>query len=113
MAYGYTYARSMGWDDISAMENAKTLAKIKKVKDDPIFEGMEDPFTAVEIHGWAVAVIPPGFELLAESTYVQAIRNKTKMIYGEQFHGEIKAPYNDGSTYLVNFLKMAQEEAKR
>ncbi|MGB2705932.1 MAG: discoidin domain-containing protein [Candidatus Omnitrophota bacterium] len=113
MAYGYTYARSMGWEDISSMENAGTRAEIKKVKDDPIFEGMKDPFTAVEIHGWAVAVVPEGFELLAESSYVQAIKNTSRMIYGEQFHGEIKAPYNEGTPYIVNFLKMALERAQK
>ena len=113
MAYGYTYARSMGWDDISSMETAKTRAEIKQVKDDPIFRGMKSPFTAVEIHGWAVAVIPEEFELIAESTYVQAIKNKSKMIYGEQFHGEIKAPYNEGRKYLVNFLKMAIKNSRK
>ncbi|MFC1576215.1 discoidin domain-containing protein [Candidatus Omnitrophota bacterium] len=112
MAYGYTYARSMGWDDISAMEKAGTRAEIKKMKDDPVFKGMKDPFTAVEIHGWAVAIIPDGFELLAESTYVQAMRNKSRMVYGEQFHGEIKAPYNEGTPYLVNFLKLALEKTR-
>jgi GMP synthase-like glutamine amidotransferase len=107
MAYGYTYARSMGWEDISSMESAKTRTQIKKVKDDPIFSEMKDPFTAVEIHGWAVAIIPDGFELIGESTYVQAIRSKSRMVYGEQFHAEIKAPYNEGTPYLINFLKMA------
>ena len=113
MAYGYTYARSMGWDDISAMEKAGTRSEIKKVKTDPLFKGMKDPFTAVEIHGWAVAVIPDGFELLARSTYVQAIRNKSRIVYGEQFHGEIKASYNEGTPYLVNFLKMALAKSRR
>jgi len=107
MAYGYTYARSMGWVDISSMENAGTRAQIKKVKDDPVFKGMKDPFTAVEIHGWEIAVVPEGFETIAESTYIQAIRNKSRMIYGEQFHAEIKASYNEGTPYLINFLKMA------
>jgi len=113
MAYGYTYARSMGWEDISSMENARTRTEIKRVKDDPIFEGMKDPFTAVEIHGWAVAVIPEGFELIAKSSYVQAIKNNSRMIYGEQFHGEIKASYNEGTPYTVNFIKMALERMQK
>jgi len=112
MAYGYTYARSMGWEDISSMEKPKDLSQIKKVKDDPIFAGMKDPFTAVEIHGWAVAFIPDDFELLALSEYVQAIRHRSRMVYGEQFHAEIKASYNEGTPYLVNFLKMALEREK-
>ncbi|MBL7073148.1 MAG: discoidin domain-containing protein [Candidatus Omnitrophica bacterium] len=112
MAYGYTYARSMGWEDISSMEKPKDLSQIKKMKDDPIFRGMKDPFTAVEIHGWAVAFIPDDFELLALSDYVQAIKHRSRMIYGEQFHAEIKASYNEGTPYLVNFLKMALERER-
>jgi len=112
MAYGYTYAGSMGWEDISSMEKTKNLSRIKKVKDDPIFNEMKDPFTAVEIHGWAVAFIPNDFELIAESGYVQAIRHNSRMIYGEQFHSEIKASYNEGAPYLVNFLKMALERER-
>ncbi|MBU1894784.1 MAG: gamma-glutamyl-gamma-aminobutyrate hydrolase family protein, partial [Candidatus Omnitrophica bacterium] len=112
MAYGYTYAHSMGWEDISAMETAHERSQIKTVKEDPIFNGMKDPFTAVEIHGWAVAVIPDGYEVLAESSYIQAIRSKARMVYGEQFHAEIKASYNEGTPYLVNFLKMALDQKK-
>lgn len=112
MAYGYTYAHSMGWEDISAMETAHERNQIKTVKEDPIFNGMKDPFTAVEIHGWAVAVIPDGYEVLAESSYIQAIRSKARMVYGEQFHAEIKASYNEGTPYLVNFLKMALDQKK-
>jgi len=61
----------------------------------------------------AIAVIPEGFELLAESSYIQAIKNTSRMVYGEQFHGEIKAPYNEGTAYLVNFLKMALERTQK
>jgi len=109
MAYGYTYARSMGWDDITAMEKARTRTEIEIVKQDPVFKGMKSPFTAVEIHGWAVAITPGDHEVIARSSYVQAIKSTKKMLYGEQFHGEIKAPYNEGRTYLVNFLEMALE----
>ncbi|MBT3181126.1 MAG: C26 family cysteine hydrolase domain-containing family [Deltaproteobacteria bacterium] len=110
MAYGYTYARSMGWSDISAMESRLKRTEIDQIKKDPVFKGIPDPFTAVEIHGWAVAKLPEGFELIGESSYTQAIKNTSRMIYGEQFHAEIKAPYNQGTPYLVNFLKMALEK---
>lgn len=107
MAYGYTYARSMGWSDITAMESRLKRTEIKQIKEDPVFQGIPNPFVAVEIHGWAIAKMPPDFELIAQSTYNQAIKNGKRMIYGEQFHAEVKVPYNQGSPYLVNFLKMA------
>jgi GMP synthase-like glutamine amidotransferase len=107
MAYGYTNARSMGWEDISAMQVRGKRTEVDIVKGDPVFTGIKDPFTAVEIHGWAVAAIPEGYELLARSSYVQAIKSTSRMIYGEQFHGEIKAEYNQGKPYIKNFLRMA------
>jgi GMP synthase (glutamine-hydrolysing) len=113
MAYGYTYASSMGWDDITALEKAKTRTEITIEKEDPVFEGIPDPFTAVEIHGWAVAQLPEKYEVLAASTYIQAIKNTERMIYGEQFHSEIKAPYNEGRDYIYNFLKMARQKNKK
>ena len=47
------------------------------------------------------------YEVIAKSDYIQAMRSKERTIYGEQFHAEIKVPYNQGAPYLVNFLKMA------
>ena len=32
------------------------------------------------------------------------------MLYGEQFHAEINASYNQGTPFLVNFLKMALDK---
>ena len=112
MAYGYTFARSMGWSDITAMDTPKERKKIQIKKKLPIFDGVPDPFVGVEIHGWEVANTVGLYDVLAESTYIQALKSKTKTIYGEQFHGEIKVPYNQGTPYLVNFLKIAIEKNK-
>jgi len=112
MAYGYTNARSMGWSDISSLKNIKHKTRAYIKKKDPIFKNMPNPFVAVEIHGWAVAKHPVDFEVLAESPYVQAIKSKSRMIYGEQFHAEIKTPNNEGTPYLVNFLEMALKRQK-
>jgi len=49
----------------------------------------------------------------AASTYIQAVKSKSKLLYGEQFHAEIKVPYNQGAPYLANFLKMAIERARK
>ncbi|MBU0731948.1 discoidin domain-containing protein [Patescibacteria group bacterium] len=109
-AYGYTYIGSMGWSDISSMrlEDHLPLSKIKiKKPNDPIFENIPDNFTAPEVHGWSVLHVPKEYQVIAESDYVQAIRHKTKLIYGKQFHAEIKATYNQGVPYIKNFLKLA------
>ncbi|MDD5155509.1 MAG: discoidin domain-containing protein [Candidatus Omnitrophica bacterium] len=110
MAYGFTYARSMGWPDISSMEKSKARQEIKIISKDPVFKGIPDPFVAAEIHGWAIGYLPEGFQVLAQSDYIQAVKNTSRLIYGEQFHAEIQVPYNQAGPYLVNFLKMAREK---
>ncbi len=113
MTYGFTFVRSMGWDALTALEKLSQVKPIEIVKQDPIFKNMKNPFIAPEIHGCSIAIVPEGFELLAKSTYVQAIRNKDKMIYGEQFHAEVEVPYNEGRDYLINFLQMAKNKKQR
>ena len=114
MAYGYTFVRSMGWSDITslALDEHKKMTKITIKKDLPIFQGIPNPFTAPEVHSWAVSPVslPEDYEITSESTYIQTIRSKTKFLYGEQFHAEIKTDYNEATPYLVNFLKMALRE---
>jgi GMP synthase-like glutamine amidotransferase len=112
LAYGYTNVRAMGWSDISSMR-LKDPTEIRIVKKDPIFKGMQTPFVAAEVHSWAVARLPKHYEVIAESTYVQCLKSTAKDLYGEQFHAEIKVPYNQGKPYLVNFLKMAIEKARK
>ncbi|MBI4707838.1 MAG: discoidin domain-containing protein [Candidatus Omnitrophica bacterium] len=109
MAYGFTYARSMGWSDISSMEKPKVRQEIKIVRKDPVFNGMPDPFVAAEVHGWAIGYLPERFEVIAQSDYIQSVKDKSRLIYGEQFHAEIQVSYNQGGPYLVNFLKMVLE----
>ena len=108
MAYGFTYARSMGWPDISSMEKPGARQEIKIIKDDPVFKDIPNPFVAAEVHGWAIGYLPEEFQVLAQSDYIQAVKNKSRLIYGEQFHAEIQVSYNQGASYLVNFLKMAK-----
>ncbi len=108
--YGYSFVRSMGWEALSAMEKLAQIKPIHIIKEDPIFKNIKNPFIAPEIHGWSVVQIPEDFELLAESTYIQAIRHKIKTIYGEQFHAEVQVPYNGGKNYLTNFLKIALQK---
>jgi GMP synthase-like glutamine amidotransferase len=110
MAYGFTYARSMGWPDISSMEKPRARQEIKIIKEDQIFQGIPNPFVAAEIHGWAIGYLPEEFQVLAQSDYIQAVKNRSRLIYGEQFHAEIQVPYNQAGPYLINFLKMAKEK---
>jgi GMP synthase-like glutamine amidotransferase len=110
MSYGYTFARSMGWADLTSLEKISEIKPIEIVKRNRIFKNIKNPFIAPEIHSWAVSIIPSDFELLAKSSYIQCLKHKTKMIYTEQFHAEVQVPYNEGKDYLLNFLKIALEK---
>ena len=116
MAYGYTFARSMGWSDITSLmlDKNKEITKITIKKDIPIFQGMPNPFTAPEIHSWAVSPVslPGDYEITSESTYIQSLKSKTRFLYTKQFHAEVKADYNEAVPYLVNFLKIALQEKR-
>jgi len=106
-ASGYTRVRSMGRSDISAMETPREYAKINLLVDDPLFKDLPQPFTAPEVHGWAVYDPPKGFEIVADSGYIQAIRSQDGRVHGTQFHPEIKVPYNQAEVVLQRFLQDA------
>jgi len=108
-AYGLTFARSMGWSDITALTPRPWKHRLELATDDPLFAGIASPFTAAEVHGWAVYTLPEHYRVLARSSYIQSIARTDKPLWGTQFHPEIDAPYNQAQAVLVNFLQMAMD----
>jgi GMP synthase (glutamine-hydrolysing) len=83
---------------------------VRIVKDDPLFEGVPDPFVVRQSHYCEVKTLPEAFELLAssEECRIQAMKHKTRLIYSTQFHPEgYVENYPDGRTILCNFFGMA------
>ena len=109
MAHGYTFVRAMGWHDITSLnlQAYKSINPITIKKKDTIFEGIPNDFMAAEVHGWEVAQLPEDYEIIAFSNYVEALRSKSRMLYGSQFHPEINVSYNQSAPYLENFLLKA------
>ncbi|WP_017342593.1 type 1 glutamine amidotransferase [Halorubrum sp. T3] len=61
--------------------------EIRRVRDDPLFEGIDESFTAFTTHGDAVVELPPSATLLAENDRgVHAFRDGH--CWGVQFHPE-------------------------
>ena len=80
------------------------------VRDDPLFEGLNDPFIVRESHYCEVKSLPPEFELLAstEACRIQAMKHRGRILYGTQFHPESYIEeYADGKTILRNFFRIA------
>jgi len=80
------------------------------VKDDPIFEGLPNPFIVREAHYCEVKALPQDFELLAstDECRIQAMKLISRMIYGIQFHPEAYTDtYQHGKGILENFFHMS------
>ncbi|MFB6073105.1 MAG: type 1 glutamine amidotransferase [Halobacterium sp.] len=61
--------------------------EVRRTRDDPLFDGVGESFTAFTTHSDAVTELPPGAELLAENDYgVHAFRADHSV--GVQFHPE-------------------------
>jgi len=73
-------------------------------KEDPIFAGINTPFTVRQAHDDSITR-PNEFTLLAYSSQcnVQVIKHKDKPIYGIQFHPEIL-----NERMILNYLAVAQ-----
>ena len=83
---------------------------IRIVQDDPLFEGVGNPFMADEKHMREIKELPAEFELLAstDEVKVQAYRHRSKLLYGTQFHCENWTEYYPaGKTILENFFGLA------
>ncbi len=79
-------------------------ARLERIEDSPIFEGVDAPTPVWMSHGDHIREVPPGFRLLAESsTTLAAMEHTEKKIYGVQFHPEV-AHTPRGSEILRNFL---------
>jgi hypothetical protein len=95
--------------DISDYFVAEGFFPIRKVKDDPLFAGLPDPMLMCCSHYCEVKELPEGFELLATSDHcrIEAMRHKTRPLYGTQFHPEaFNQPFFDGKTLLKNFASI-------
>ena len=119
MAYGVSFAHWMSWFDdtmfrVSKGQTPEKVEILPKFVDDPIYDGVPNPFRAVEIHSWAIHPLflederYEEWELMAKTSYVQSIRSKKRPAFSEQFHGEVINEYNQGNLYLANFLEVAK-----
>lgn len=89
----------------------KGFRKIRVLKQDPIFEGLDDSFMGWKEHREEVRRLPEKFILLAESDdcAVEAIKLQNFPIYGLQFHPErFNDEHPEGLRILENFMKIVE-----
>ena len=86
------------------------------VRKDPLFTGLGTTPVLPQAHFAEVKRIPRGFVLLASSKEcrVQAMRHRSRILYGTQFHPENYSPeYPDGRRVLHNFFTLARTYARK
>jgi GMP synthase (glutamine-hydrolysing) len=77
---------------------------------DPLFASLPREIVVREMHAYQMAEPPADFELLASTAEcrVQAVRHRTRIVYGTQFHPEAyDAEHTHGQTVLENFFRLA------
>ena len=107
---GHQYmARFFGGECSSASVPEYGKVEIEIIEHDGIFKGLPDRIIAWESHNDEVTKLPEDFILLASSQYckVEAMRHKTKPLFGLQFHPEV-----EHTQYGMEIFKNFLEEAK-
>jgi GMP synthase (glutamine-hydrolysing) len=83
---------------------------VKIVRRDPLFDGLGETVIVREYHAYEIKRLPEEFDLLAsnDACRVQAIKHKSRLVYGTQFHPEhFDAEHPDGERILRNFFRLA------
>ncbi len=80
-------------------------AKLKVIKDDPLFEGLPKEFDVWMSHADKVSSLPKDFEAIAqtENSPYAVIKHKKLPIYGVQFHPEVSHT-TYGKEIIKNFV---------
>jgi len=92
--------------DLSGYFLASGFFPVRRVKNDPLFAGLPKTMIMRCSHYCEVKRLPKDFDLLASGDHcrIEAMRHKTKPLYGTQFHPEAYAePFLHGKKLLANF----------
>jgi len=80
---------------------------VRKLGNDPLFDGLPDDMVFSQSHYCEVKTLPPDFDLIAtnDNCRVQAMRHRSRPIWGTQFHWErFTNHYPHGRTVMENFF---------
>lgn len=98
-------AVSYGADLQYRKDRVEGIIETRVVDPDVIFEPNK-VYRVHEYHKYYINEVPPEFKVLSKSEFnIEAIKHKTKPIYGFQFHPEVTEPLNDGESIFTNFFK--------
>ena len=108
---GHTATKACG--DYSGCVFERGPHQVKKVGDDPAFEGLADQFTVMQSHCGQIEWPPKSWELIATAgagtkTKVQCLKVMDAPIYAAQFHIEMEGTPETSRRIMGNFLQLAK-----
>ncbi|MCD7781290.1 MAG: GMP synthase subunit A [Methanosphaera sp.] len=103
-------AEAFGGKTTSADIESYAQIELNILKQEGIFEGVGDSLKVWASHKDEVVELPDEFEILANSSYcdVEAIKHKSKPIYGIQFHPEVQHTPRGGEIF-TNFNNICED----
>lgn len=111
ICFGHQLLAICGGGDVDECEGEFGRAYVRVVRDDPLFKGWGEVEEVWMSHRECVTSLPEGAEVLAVSGrgYVAAFRLRDSLVYGVQFHPEVRHT-SKGGVLLRNFLRLAGVE---
>jgi len=98
--------------DYSRCVSEKGPTRIRQVRSEAVFRGLNEEFVAVESHCGQIEWAPRGWELIAvggagAKTRVQCLKVEGRPIYAAQFHIELDGAPETSRAIMSNFLAEA------
>jgi GMP synthase (glutamine-hydrolysing) len=110
LCYGHQLmAQCLGGQVVAGKYREYGIAQINIIKQSPLFAGCDIREQIWMSHGDAVAILPPGFDVLGstDGCRAAAMGNESLRMYGLQFHPEVSdTPH--GMTILDNFIAICE-----
>lgn len=102
-------AKAFGAEIVEMGFEERGYTRLRLMEDDPLFGGLAGPPVVYNWHHMAVRPVPREFMVLAESeACAQAVRHRTRPLYGVQFHPEFSdRSHTDSAVIFGNFLGIA------
>jgi GMP synthase (glutamine-hydrolysing) len=98
-----------------------SLMKVKRYRNIPIYfvkqtriDPGKSPIFVYQAHRWKIRRLPEELECLAVSKDgIEIFRHKSRIVYGLQFHPEVKEPHSDGEDIFLSIVESIKRNLKK
>jgi len=98
-----------------------SLLKVKRYRNIPIYfvkqtkiDPNKSPIFVYQAHRWKIRRLPEDLECLAVSKDgIEIFRHKNRIVYGMQFHPEVKEPHSDGEEIFISIINSIKRNIKK